>query len=167
MTIDEREKEHDLRNQAQFSDKKVRVVYKGDITKASDITRVKKHILPPRRFQKTSFSTKPLLRLPLFNARSLMNKSWLNSKITDPELCSIFPYTIIRKDRHGKAGGGVCVFCIIFFCLRESYSIAALLVQMSYALTSAYQIPASKDFSFCIARPDLRPYKMIDCLESW
>ncbi|KAK6042330.1 hypothetical protein COOONC_20165, partial [Cooperia oncophora] len=64
----------------------------------------------------------------LFSARSLKNKihdlhslietckpglifiteTWLNSKITDSELCSVFPYSVIRKDRTEKTGGGPC-----------------------------------------------------------
>ena len=67
----------------------------------------------------------------LFNARSLLNKlpelyhvlygpnvinclcvteSWLHDGITDGLLDPKLRYNIIRNDRHGAKGGGVCVF---------------------------------------------------------
>lgn len=39
-----------------------------------------------------------------------VTETWLNSKILDSELLHNFPYSIIRRDRNYKLGGGVCVF---------------------------------------------------------
>jgi len=75
--------------------------------------------------------TQYTMHCPLFNARSLLNKlpelyhvlygpnvidclcvteSWLHDGITDGLLDPKLRYNIIRNDRHGAKGGGVCVF---------------------------------------------------------
>ncbi|KAK6045095.1 hypothetical protein COOONC_17400, partial [Cooperia oncophora] len=94
MTIDERKKDRELRERARELNRKegerVYVIYRGELVKTKDI---------------------PNLAKRGSNAPSF--------KIADSELCSVFPYSVVRKDRVGKTGGGVCALLHNFFLYDE------------------------------------------------
>ncbi|KAK6044708.1 endonuclease/exonuclease/phosphatase family protein, partial [Cooperia oncophora] len=123
MTIDERKKDRELRERA-------RELEQERSQKGKQCSFVVKKLV----YSRTSFFS-----CFLFNARSLKNKihdlhclieilkpgiifiteTWLTSKIADSELCSVFPYSVVRKDRVGKTGGGVCALLHNFFLYDE------------------------------------------------